>query len=35
MIFVFPTNEKQGERKEYTLPKGVKEAKELLLKMPA
>lgn len=32
MIFVFPTNDKQGERKEYSLPKGVKEAKEAAIK---
>lgn len=32
MIFVFPTNEKAGERKEYSLPKSVKEAKEAVVK---
>ncbi|MDD2997742.1 MAG: hypothetical protein PHV05_01700, partial [Candidatus Riflebacteria bacterium] len=32
MIFVFPTNEKQGARVEYMLPKSVKEAKEAAVK---
>ncbi|KAF1079699.1 MAG: DNA-directed RNA polymerase beta' subunit [Candidatus Rifleibacterium amylolyticum] len=32
MVFIFPVGEKHGERKEYSLPKGVKEAKEAAIK---
>ena len=32
MIFIFPTDDKQGQRVEYSLPKGVKEAKEATVK---
>ncbi len=32
MVFVFPLDDKKGERKEYSLPKSVKEAKEAAVK---
>ncbi|GAB4273155.1 MAG: hypothetical protein Kow0029_12570 [Candidatus Rifleibacteriota bacterium] len=32
MIFIFPTDDKKGERKEYSLPKSVKEAKDATIK---
>ncbi|MBU1106935.1 MAG: DNA-directed RNA polymerase subunit beta' [Candidatus Riflebacteria bacterium] len=32
MAFIFPVGDKHGERKEYSLPKGVKEAKEAAIK---
>jgi hypothetical protein len=32
MLFVFPLEDKKGERKEYSLPKSVKEAKEAVVK---